>query len=171
MQIKKQVSFLIAVVWLGAMQIASAALTIEITQGVDSALPIAVVPFDTAKLSSKLPVDLAAIASVADGAGLYIVRSGATFAENLISENSNESGEGGGIYARTSAISMTNSLIVRNSIAMSTMRASSIVTSPTMFSTPMRLPLSSVNVTVSAYRPVEMLPPPHPPSIVLPQAA
>jgi len=42
---------------------ASATLTIEITQGVDSALPIAVVPFDTSKLSSKLPDDLTEIVS------------------------------------------------------------------------------------------------------------
>ena len=40
-----------------------AALTIEITSGVDGALPIAVVPFDTSKLSSKLPADIAEIVS------------------------------------------------------------------------------------------------------------
>ena len=40
---------------------AAAELTIEITQGVDGALPIAVVPFDTSGLSGKLPADLAEI--------------------------------------------------------------------------------------------------------------
>jgi TolB protein len=49
--------------FLGASFGARATLTIEITQGVDSALPIAVVPFDTSGLSSKLPVDLAEIVS------------------------------------------------------------------------------------------------------------
>ena len=40
-----------------------AALVIEITGDQEGALPIAVVPFDTSRLSSKLPVDLAAIVS------------------------------------------------------------------------------------------------------------
>jgi TolB protein len=38
-----------------------AALTIEITQGVEGALPVAVVPFDTTKLEAELAVDLAEI--------------------------------------------------------------------------------------------------------------
>ncbi|MFT5221530.1 MAG: TolB protein [Planctomycetota bacterium] len=40
---------------------AQAALTIEISEGVEGALPIAVVPFDTSKLNGKLPVDIAQI--------------------------------------------------------------------------------------------------------------
>ncbi|NNE63901.1 MAG: Tol-Pal system beta propeller repeat protein TolB [Gammaproteobacteria bacterium] len=40
-----------------------AALTIEITSGVEGALPIAVVPFDTSKLTSELPADIAEIVS------------------------------------------------------------------------------------------------------------
>ena len=48
-----------------------AALTIEITGGVEGALPIAVVPFDTSRLSSELPVDLAEIvASDLDRSGV-----------------------------------------------------------------------------------------------------
>jgi TolB protein len=42
---------------------ANAALDIEITRGVEAALPIAVVPFDTTKLPSKLSADIAEIIS------------------------------------------------------------------------------------------------------------
>ncbi len=42
---------------------AYAALTIEITSGVEGALPIAVVPFDTSKLTTELPADIASIVS------------------------------------------------------------------------------------------------------------
>ncbi len=42
---------------------ARAALNIEITEGVDGALPIAVVPFDTSRIGSEFPVDLAEIVS------------------------------------------------------------------------------------------------------------
>jgi TolB protein len=53
--------YLLAAMLLVASFGARATLTIEITQGVESALPIAVVPFDTAGLSSPLSVDLAEI--------------------------------------------------------------------------------------------------------------
>ena len=39
----------------------NAALTIEITEGTEGALPIAVVPFDTSKVASKLSIDIAQI--------------------------------------------------------------------------------------------------------------
>jgi TolB protein len=61
MQLTKPITYLLAAFMLAMVQQASAALTIEITQGVDGALPIAVVPFDTSRLGGKFPVDLAAI--------------------------------------------------------------------------------------------------------------
>jgi TolB protein len=61
MQLTKPITYLLAAFMLAMVQQASAALTIEITQGVDGALPIAVVPFDTSRLGAKFPVDLAEI--------------------------------------------------------------------------------------------------------------
>lgn len=68
MQLSKPITYLLAafmlfMVQLALLQNASAALTIEITQGVDGALPIAVVPFDTSAVTVKFPVDLAKIIS------------------------------------------------------------------------------------------------------------
>ncbi len=63
MKLNKLSKILLAAMLLGVMQAAPAALTIQITQGVDGALPIAVVPFDTSKLSTKLPIDFAQIVS------------------------------------------------------------------------------------------------------------
>lgn len=61
MRFRHPVLVLFAIVAWCLTSLAHAELTIEITEGVDGALPIAVVPFGTAKLSSKLSVDLARI--------------------------------------------------------------------------------------------------------------
>ena len=61
---KQRITYLSALlIWALVSANAYAALTIEITEGVEGALPIAVVPFDTTKLPSKLPADIAAIVS------------------------------------------------------------------------------------------------------------
>ncbi|MCP4767744.1 MAG: Tol-Pal system beta propeller repeat protein TolB [Gammaproteobacteria bacterium] len=61
MPLTKLAPYLFVALLVGMLQNAHAALTIEITQGVDGALPIAVVPFDTSRVSHKFPVDLAEI--------------------------------------------------------------------------------------------------------------
>ncbi|MFV2031505.1 MAG: Tol-Pal system beta propeller repeat protein TolB [Gammaproteobacteria bacterium] len=48
-------------VWMSIPGVALAALTIEITEGVEGALPIAVVPFDISKLNARPPADVAEI--------------------------------------------------------------------------------------------------------------
>ena len=63
MQLTKPITYLLAAFMLAMVHQANAALTIEITQGVEGALPIAVVPFDTTKLESEMPVDVAEIVS------------------------------------------------------------------------------------------------------------
>ena len=61
MRLNKQIKCFIALLALSFAHNAGAALNIEITQGVDGALPIAVVPFDTSKLGGAFPVDIAEV--------------------------------------------------------------------------------------------------------------
>jgi TolB protein len=58
---KKLVPYLFVALLFALARPANAALKIEITEGVAGALPIAVVPFDTSKVTVKFPVDLAEI--------------------------------------------------------------------------------------------------------------
>lgn len=60
MRLKLKYIFII-LTWITIPGAAFGALTIEITEGVEGALPIAVVPFDVSKLSAKLPADVAEI--------------------------------------------------------------------------------------------------------------
>jgi len=60
---KQAITYLLASILWAMPLLVKAALTIEISGGVEGALPVAVVPFETSKLSSKLPVDLAEIVS------------------------------------------------------------------------------------------------------------
>ena len=55
------INWLLAMFMLAVAQNAGAVLNIEITQGVDGALPIAVVPFDTSKLATAIDVDIAEV--------------------------------------------------------------------------------------------------------------
>ena len=60
---KRSITYLFTgILWIISLN-ANAALTIEIAGGAEGALPIAVVPFDTSKLTSKLSADIAQIIS------------------------------------------------------------------------------------------------------------
>ncbi len=59
-------------------------------------------------------------ATKGNGAGLYILRSSGNFVGNEIRGNQNEAAEGGGVFASTAVMSMTNNVVVKNSIAVTT---------------------------------------------------
>lgn len=54
------------------------------------------------------------------GGALHLFDTNGTFARNIILANSNLAGEGGGIYVSGGVISMTNSVVAQNSVALST---------------------------------------------------
>ncbi len=60
MRIRLKYLFLI-LLWISVPVAGFGALIIEITEGVEGALPVAVVPFDTSELSSEIPVDVGEI--------------------------------------------------------------------------------------------------------------